>query len=169
LSSPPFTILICSLLPCTGEVNITRGIAASSLIQLVSSNASLSYPSIIASAAPSQTLFFQLYKNANDELAEKRVREVEALGYKAIWLTVDAIVAGNRERDIKVFWNLQDKEKEDAQARTPPSKNIEEAEKLKEPDVNMSGTAGAFVANDDKDMTWRKVRHSILFVSSLLI
>ena len=63
---------------------------------MVSSNASLSYAEIIASAVPSQPLFFQLYKHVNDAIAEQRVREVEILGYKAIWLTVDAIVAGNR-------------------------------------------------------------------------
>ena len=119
---------------------------------MVSSNASLSYASIIASAAPSQVLFFQLYKHANDEIAENRVREVEELGYKAIWLTVDAVVAGNRERDIKASWEIEEMEQEGMQARKSSSENTKDAE-----GVDFGGTAGAFVKYDDRDMTWKTV------------
>jgi L-lactate dehydrogenase (cytochrome) len=135
---------------CSGEINITRGTAASSIIQMVSSNASLSYGSIIAAAAPSQVLFFQLYKHANDKIAETRVREVEALGYKAIWLTVDAIVAGNRERDIKAPWVVEEMEQKVPALQTG-------AETLDDTEVDMGGMAGAMVKNDDRNMTWEKV------------
>ncbi|KAF7303314.1 hypothetical protein MKEN_01295500 [Mycena kentingensis (nom. inval.)] len=91
-----------------GEVNIVRGCGRTSLIQMVSSNASMSYEEIIAAAQPSQTLFFQLYKNSKDSVAEERVREVERLGYKAIFLTVDAVVPGNRENDIRSPWVVED-------------------------------------------------------------
>ena len=129
-----------------GEENIARGLAETSIIQVVSSNASLSFASIMAAASPSQTLFFQLYKNANDGLAEKRVREVEALGYKAIWLTVDALVPGNREDDIRVPWVLEEKS---------PSLCSEGTDGL-DTGVDYGGTAGALVKNDDRDMTWGK-------------
>jgi L-lactate dehydrogenase (cytochrome) len=127
-----------------GEVNITRGAFQGGIIQMVSSNASLSLDTIMESAEPSQTIFFQLYKHRNDEVAEKRVREVERLGYRAIFLTVDTVVAGNRERDIRSPWTLEEEE-------------IGPTEFPQNEEVNVLGTAGAFVANDDRDMTWQKV------------
>ena len=69
---------------------------------MVSSNASLSYAQIAeARLTPDQPLFFQLYKHRDNAIAAERVREVVALGYNAIFLTVDAIVAGNREDAAK--------------------------------------------------------------------
>jgi L-lactate dehydrogenase (cytochrome) len=156
LSLPASSLTLQSHLSLTGEENITHGLAATCLIQIVSSNASLSFATIIASAAPSQTLFFQLYKHANDELAEKRVREVEALGYKAIWLTVDALVPGNREQDIRMPWALEEGEGEgrgDASRTSVWEADMDDG--LSE-DVNFNGTAGALVKNDDRDMTWEK-------------
>jgi len=99
-------------------------------------------------AIPSQTLFFQLYKHAKDSVAEERVREIDSLGYKAIFLTVDAIVAGNRERDIRNPWQLEDEEK-----GTPTYWS--ESDDLEE--VDGMGTAGALIANDDRNMTWERV------------
>ncbi|KAH6917254.1 cytochrome b2 [Coprinopsis sp. MPI-PUGE-AT-0042] len=130
-----------------GEANITRGAWKEGIIQMVSSNASLSYAEIMAAAAPSQSLFFQLYKNKDDAVAEARVREVEQLGYKAIFLTVDAIVAGNREADIRSPWTLEDQE-----SGTTPV--LDENAPVDE--INLGGTAGALVNNDDRDMTWEK-------------
>jgi L-lactate dehydrogenase (cytochrome) len=131
----------------SGEANITRGAWKEGIIQMVSSNASLSYAQIMAAAAPSQTLFFQLYKNKDDTVAEARVREVEQLGYKAIFLTVDAIVAGNREADIRSPWTLEDQE-----SGTAPVWD----ENAPVDEINLGGTAGALVNNDDRDMTWEK-------------
>lgn len=105
---------------------------------------------------PSQTVFFQLYKHTNDSIAEQRVRQVDSLGYKAIILTVDAIVAGNRENDIRNPWELEDEE------RGVPIYWSENDTPEKEM-VGM-GTAGALVANDDRDMTWEKVSRKGMFV-----
>jgi len=99
-------------------------------------------------AVPEQTLFFQLYKHANDSIAEQRVKEVESLGYKAIFLTVDAIVAGNRERDIRNPWELEDEE-------LGPPKYWSEGD-APQKEVDGMGTAGALIANDDRNMTWEK-------------
>jgi L-lactate dehydrogenase (cytochrome) len=122
---------------------------------MVSSNASLSYAQIIASAAPSQPLFFQLYKHANNAIAEKRVREVEKLGYKSIWLTVDAIVPGNRERDIRSPWELEDMERGKPEVHEDLTDEV-----LQGGETNTLGTAGALIANDDRDMAWETVRVS---------
>jgi L-lactate dehydrogenase (cytochrome) len=132
-------------------VNITKGAFDEGIIQMVSSNASLSPDAIMQASDHTQPLFFQLYKHSNDVIAEKRVREIETLGYKAIFLTVDAIVAGNRERDIRSPWILD--EQENGPVYYQPESlgaKVNEA-------VNIFGTAGALVANDDRSMTWEKV------------
>ena len=130
---------------------------------MVSSNASLSYAQIAeARMHPSQPLFFQLYKHRDNKIAEQRVREVIELGYNAIFLTVDAVVAGNRERDIRAPFELEEQEREaekadeaksgaQAAADKPAKQGSKDGE-----DVNLLGTAGALVANDDLDLTWEK-------------
>lgn len=77
--------------------------------------------------------------------AEERVREAETLGYKSIWLTVDALVFGNREGDVRTLWELERMEGHDVTEF--------------EDDVDIAGTAGGLVQNDDRDMTWEKVVH----------
>lgn len=137
-----------------GEINITHGVFTSPqnhLIQMVSANASLPFQEIAKAAHPSQTLFFQLYKPGDDTLAERRVRAVEEAGYKAIFLTVDAIVPGRRERDIRSSWVLEDEER----GSSPAHSDEKEGSGAK---LNLFGTAGALIANIDKDMTWEKVR-----------
>lgn len=147
-----------------GELNITRGSAKEGIIQMVSSNASFSPRDIMEAADTTQTLFFQLYKH-NDEIAEKLVHEVEELGYKAIFLTVDALVAGNRERDIRSPWILENEEN-----GGPTEFYVEGIAPSKE--VDILGTAGALISNIDRDMTWDKAGTPITrrdFVSDLFI
>ncbi|KAF7364023.1 hypothetical protein MSAN_01061000 [Mycena sanguinolenta] len=128
------TILLPS--PCTetSEINISKGAATTGIIQIVSSSASMSYAEIIRAVPPSQPLFFQLYKYRNDTAAEKRVREAERLGYKAIFLTVDALVLGNREKDMRSRWD---------------------AEEAAMPAFAASG-AGTMSAYADMDMSWER-------------
>ena len=97
-----------------GEANITRGCGKTNTIQMVSSNASLSYAEIAAARVSSdQPLFFQLYKHKyrDDDRAAERVREVVRLGYKVIWLTVDAPFLGDRERDMRAGWRAENMER----------------------------------------------------------
>ncbi|TRM65726.1 hypothetical protein BD626DRAFT_485661 [Schizophyllum amplum] len=143
-----------------GEANITRGCAAGGIIQMVSSSPSLSYAEIMEAAAPGQTLFFQLYKNKDDKVAEQRVREVERLGYKAIFLTVDAVVPSKRERDIRSAWDLEEEE------RDGPLEYIEEPQ---DEASHGWGAGGALVLNDDRDMTWEKTIPWLRSVTNLPI
>ncbi|KIJ56594.1 hypothetical protein M422DRAFT_57288 [Sphaerobolus stellatus SS14] len=141
-----------------GEVNITRGCGKSGIIQMVSSNTSCSFEELAeARINPDQPLFFQLYKNKNDEVAKARVKLVEDLGYKAIFLTVDAVVMSNRERDIKAKPADEDEESlaKDVKDASPTDK-VMGAEDSEEEEYNVSGTAGALIENDDRDMTWEK-------------
>ena len=131
-----------------GEVNLTRGAYKTGTIQMVSTNASLSYGQIAAArGSPDQPIFFQLYKHKNDATAAKRIREVEALGYKAIFLTVDALVPSNREMDTRAPHYLEDFENQGVKRQPDP----------KDEEVGILGTAGGLIINNDIDMTWEKV------------
>lgn len=145
-----------------GEANITKGAGQTGIIQMVSSNASLSYAEIAAArTTPDQVLFFQLYKHKDNSVALKRIREIEQLGYKAIFLTVDAPVPGNRERDARSAWEIEEIERAGAgegegtsKADVPMAgKEVEEIEQ----EVDTGGQAGALLVNDDIDMTWDEV------------
>lgn len=159
--TPPYTQILFNVNIASGEANITRGAFKEGIIQMVSSNASLSPKAIMEAADQSQTLFFQLYKHRDDDTAEKRVRDIEQLGYKAIFLTVDAVVPGNRERDIRSPWVLEQQENGPVYYQ-PSTADIPQGE------VNIFGTAGALIANDDRDMTWEKVRISLCLGSDIL-
>ena len=83
---------------------------------MVSANSLCSYAKLAqAWVSPDQLLFFQLYKNKNNDTAQVRVKYVEELGYKAMFLTVDAVVMSNCERDIKAKPGNED-EKADVHA-----------------------------------------------------
>ncbi|KAJ8076695.1 hypothetical protein PM082_001118 [Marasmius tenuissimus] len=133
-----------------GEVNITRACGKAKLSQMISTHCSCSYSEIADAALPDQPLFFQLYKSSNDAKAAMLIEEVERLGYKSIWLTVDLASLGNRERDVKSGWVLEDQE-----SGAPPV-YVEEVAKGGEESVNFFGTSSPVVALDDRDMTWEK-------------
>ncbi|KAH7883714.1 FMN-dependent dehydrogenase-domain-containing protein [Phlebopus sp. FC_14] len=142
-----------------GEANLTRAAYKMGILQMVSTNASLSYGQIAAArGSPDQPLFFQLYKHRNDETAAKRIKEVELLGYKAIFLTVDALVPSNRELDTRAPHYLEDIEKDSS----APS----DVEKT---DADILGTAGGLIINNDADMTWEKTIPWIRSVTKLPI
>ncbi|KAJ3570720.1 hypothetical protein NP233_g4212 [Leucocoprinus birnbaumii] len=132
-----------------GEANITRGAAQTGIIQMVSFNSSLSYSEIMSAATSSQALFFQLYKQT-DSISEQRIREIEALGYKAIFLTVDAIVIGNREKAVRNAWELEDEEKGVA-----PYWYDNDASKKSSGVVAAAGVR-SITSDKDLDLSWEK-------------
>jgi L-lactate dehydrogenase (cytochrome) len=133
-----------------GEVNLTRGAYKTDIIQMVSTNASLSYRQIAAArGSPDQPIFFQLYKHKNDDTAAKLIREVEALGYKAIFLTVDALIPSNRDMDTRAPHYLEDFENQGIKRQLDSKPDGEE--------VGILGTAGGLIINNDTDMTWERV------------
>lgn len=145
-----------------GEANITKGAGETGIIQMISSSASLSYAEIAAArTTPDQVLFFQLYKPRDNAAALKRIREIEELGYKAIFLTVDAPALGNRQRDARAAWEIEDIERAGqgegegtSHADVPMTGN--EMEEI-EQEVDTARYAGALPVNDDIDMTWDEV------------
>ncbi|KAI6162304.1 FMN-dependent dehydrogenase-domain-containing protein [Pisolithus thermaeus] len=145
-----------------GEANLTRGAYKSGILQMVSSNSSMSYTQIAGARGSSeQPLFFQLYKHKSDDIAGRRIREVEELGYKAIFLTVDALVPSNRELDTRAPHYLEEYEN---QGKIAHGKST-----YKSGDVSILGTAGGLIVNNDLDMTWEKTIPWIRSVTKLPI
>ncbi|KAI6031865.1 FMN-dependent dehydrogenase-domain-containing protein [Pisolithus microcarpus] len=145
-----------------GEANLTRGAYKSGILQMVSSNSSLSYTQVAGARGSSeQPLFFQLYKHKNDDIAARCIREVEELGYKAIFLTVDALVPSNRELDTRAPHYLEEYENQ--------GKIIHGKSTYKSGDVSILGTAGGLIVNNDLDMTWEKTIPWIRSVTKLPI
>ena len=137
---------------------------------MVSSSSSLTYGEIAeARLSKSQPLFFQLYKQP-DDIAIDRVREAEKHGYNAIFLTVDTAALGNRERDVRAPFVLEDQEKE-AERLARKEAGLSPDAPLG-PDVTEKnyGEPVARLRNTDPDMSWQKaVLFSFSFSSSSYI
>lgn len=83
-----------------GELAIARGCGKENVIQMISQYASFPLESIVAAAAKHQTQWYQLYfLSTKDALAI--VKNVNSLGLKAIFVTVDTPELGRREKDMK--------------------------------------------------------------------
>ncbi|KAJ3733857.1 FMN-dependent dehydrogenase-domain-containing protein [Lentinula guzmanii] len=131
-----------------GELNITRGCGSTNIIQMVCTYASIPRAEIAAAALSSQTLFFQLYKSTDLSVATKLVQDAEQLGFKAIFLTVDAIVITTRERDVRSPWVLEAHE----------GKTQYYVEGDTDETTNFLGTSSLHVNRNnilDADMSWK--------------
>lgn len=98
----PFPLLLSptgyqTLLHPEGEVETARGAGASGVLMILSTVSTQSLEQVASAAAG--PLWFQLYLVREAEVNEWLIRRAERNGYKAIVLTVDAYVTGNRERD----------------------------------------------------------------------
>ena len=104
-SSAPFFVApaaMARLADKDGEKAIARGSANEGIIQCISSNSSFSLQSIVEAGTKDQPFFFQLYVNAEREKSTQLLHKVRELGIKAIFVTVDAPVAGKRELDERL-------------------------------------------------------------------
>ncbi|PWY78380.1 cytochrome b2, partial [Aspergillus heteromorphus CBS 117.55] len=85
-----------------GELAMARGCVGGRLGQCISTNASYSMSDITKCAPPTHPFFFQLYVNTDRAASRQLLRQAEESGIKAIFVTVDAPVAGKREADERV-------------------------------------------------------------------
>jgi L-lactate dehydrogenase (cytochrome) len=95
-----------------GEKGIAKGCRRVGIPQCISTSASFPISEIFESISEEGTygsfgpgtipIFFQLYVDKQREKSEKLLREVQNLGVKAIFVTVDAPVPGKREADERV-------------------------------------------------------------------
>lgn len=83
-----------------GECNIAKADGKEGVIQVVNTVSSMTIEEIMAArVSEDQPVFWQLYLDRDLEKSKAFVQRVEECGVKAIWLTVDSPVTGNRERD----------------------------------------------------------------------
>ncbi|GKZ49396.1 hypothetical protein AbraIFM66951_001802 [Aspergillus brasiliensis] len=91
-----------------GELALARGCARYGVGMCVSTNAAYHLSEITSAAAKQNKkkmdhpFFFQLYVNKDREVSKRLLRTAEEHGAKAIFVTVDAPVAGKREADERV-------------------------------------------------------------------
>lgn len=82
------------------EPGTARGVAAAGSILTISSYSGKSIEEI-AAAAPGAPQWFQLYMSKDDGVNRHLLDRAKAAGVKAIVLTADATVGGNREADLR--------------------------------------------------------------------
>jgi L-lactate dehydrogenase (cytochrome) len=161
-SSLPIWIAPCALAKLghpLGEVNLTRGAGETGIMQVISSNSSCSLEELAAERTEGQELAWQLYVATDRDRAEKTIKKAFNLGMSSIWLTVDAPVGGNRERDTK------EKIARDPVSATRPylstSTFIEttlfEQPKLGEKSENSGSTSAAQFSYVDPNLTWEDI------------
>lgn len=88
-----------------GEAATARAALAAGVGFCVSTMATLSMEAI-AAVAPAGLRWFQLYVFTDQELTLRLIRRAEAAGYRALVVTVDRPVLGNREIDIRNTFDL---------------------------------------------------------------
>ncbi|KAM4796461.1 2-Hydroxyacid oxidase 2 [Rhinophrynus dorsalis] len=88
-----------------GEMSTARAAETLNLCYVASTYATCSVEEIVA-AAPDGFRWFQLYVYRDRKLSEQLVRRVEALGFKALVLTVDVPYTGKRRSDIRNNFRL---------------------------------------------------------------
>lgn len=84
----------------SAEAGTARGAAVAGTIMSVSNYASSTLAEI-AKAGKGAPQWFQLYLSKDDEFNRQLVKQAQDLGYKAIILTLDAPVGGNRIADAR--------------------------------------------------------------------
>ena len=82
-----------------GEMALARGAMRAGIIQMCPTLASCSIGEMAHARGANQTQWYQLYVNTDRRVTENVVRKAEALGLKALVVTVDVAVLGKRERD----------------------------------------------------------------------
>ncbi|RDW65082.1 hypothetical protein BP6252_10733 [Coleophoma cylindrospora] len=84
-----------------GEILMTKAAAKHKVLHWVCNMASCTQLEMAEARAPDQTTFWQIYAMTNLAITEKEIKQAVERGYKGFALTVDAIRAGKRERDLR--------------------------------------------------------------------
>ncbi|KAI8922317.1 cytochrome b2 [Powellomyces hirtus] len=84
-----------------GEVALTRAAGQHGIIHMLPTLSSCSLDEMTAARMPEQTQFFQLYVNRDRATTARIIKQAEARGCKALFITVDAPTLGNREKDMR--------------------------------------------------------------------
>ncbi|KAK1167910.1 hydroxyacid oxidase 2-like isoform X2 [Acipenser oxyrinchus oxyrinchus] len=88
-----------------GEISTAKATEAVNTCYITSTYSTCSVEEIVE-AAPNGYRWFQLYVYRNRKVSEQIVHRVEALGYKALVLTVDVPYTGKRRNDLRNQFRL---------------------------------------------------------------
>lgn len=127
-----------------GEVATARAAGAAGTVMVLSTLSNCAIEDV--AAASRGPLWFQLYVYRDREATVELIRRVEAAGFGALMLTVDAPVLGGRERDVRNRIHLP----ADLRAR-----NLVPAGLGDLPTVADSGLAAYFASLLDQALTWK--------------
>jgi len=83
------------------EVALSRAAASKGIVQMAPHMGSKPLSEIAAARLPGQTHWLQLYVEKDRGASEATVREAQALGFEALFLTVDSAGLGKRETDLR--------------------------------------------------------------------
>ncbi|CAI7640891.1 unnamed protein product [Penicillium pancosmium] len=84
------------------DLCLTKAAGRHQILHWVCNNSHVSQQAMSEARAPDQTTFWQIYARSDLEITTQEVKQAVKLGYKGFALTVDAVRAGKRERDLKV-------------------------------------------------------------------
>ncbi len=88
-----------------GECAVARAATAAGIVQVVSTAGTYSLEEV-AAAAPNGLRWFQLYCYRDRQITRQLVERAAAAGYRALCLTVDAPLVGQRDRDTRNRFGL---------------------------------------------------------------
>lgn len=144
-SSTPFYITATALGRLgheDGEKVLTVSAGKENVIYMIPTLSSCSLDEILDVAIDKQTLWMQIYVNAEREMTEEMVKAAEARGVKAFWVTVDAPQLGRREKDMR-------------------AKYIDDVSNLQEEDDSVDrsqGAARAISSFIDVSLSWKDIK-----------
>ncbi|XP_014842039.1 PREDICTED: hydroxyacid oxidase 2 [Poecilia mexicana] len=127
-----------------GEVATARATEGLNTCYITSTYSTCSVEEI-AAAAPSGYRWFQLYVYRERKLSEQLVHRVEALGYKALVLTVDVPYTGKRRNDIR------------NQFRLPPHLKVKNFEGVFEQETSVPEEYGIPANTLDPSISWKDI------------
>ncbi|GAA5820603.1 hypothetical protein JCM11251_003071 [Rhodosporidiobolus azoricus] len=129
-----------------GELCLVKGAGRKRIIYCPSNHASVSHRDLVSASLPDQTLFFQLYVHRERWRSEKQLKQAKALGFKAVVVTVDVPVPGNRELDLRTGMDAN-------AAALNPGEGVEVGKKV----LAVAATSATIDASVSwKDLAWVK-------------
>lgn len=132
-----------------GELATARGAAKAGTVMILSTLSTVGMEEVAAETAGPK--WFQLYVYKDREVTRQLVQRAEASGYKALCLTVDVPVIGNRERDLRNEFSL---------TQQYPLANFVDMKDMKLANmpvgvVNEASRFGAYISSKwDPSLTW---------------
>lgn len=124
-----------------GECCLARGAHEAAIPQLCPTLASCTMDEMHAARGEGMTQWWQLYVNKDRELTKTVVQKAERLGFKALFITVDAPQLGRRERDMRNKAKLSASLQKEQKGKVPMS----------------GGTTRAISSFIDPSLNWKDI------------